>query len=363
MKILHFIYGLGQGGAERFVIDLANSQSHENEVILYVLRDDSVENQGFFVPEIGENVVYMNLKIRPGFRPMLMWRFYKIIKTDRPDVVHCHLNLVNYFFMLSLFKHKHIKFIYTIHSSSEIEVQSELERVIRRYFFKYRYFTPVAISHETKSNYNSFYKLNDIDVIYNGRNLSGKTESFEEVLTEVENLKSTTDSLVFCHLARYNKLKNQELLIKVFNRLKDEGEDIILLIIGDGFENENDLLNLAKEHIHFMGAKSNVMDYLYASDAFCLSSLNEGMPISLIEAFACGCIPICTPVGGIINSIEHGVTGFLSKSVTEDDYLEAVREFIRSRYKIDKNLLVQYYHDNFSIEMCKHKYLELYQVS
>ena len=66
------------------------------------------------------------------------------------------------------------------------------------------------------------------------------------------------------------------------------------------------------------------------SDAFCLSSNFEGMPISLIEAFACGCPSVCTPVGGIVNCVRHGETGFLSKSLSEDDYLQAVREFLKS---------------------------------
>ena len=90
-----------------------------------------------------------------------------------------------------------------------------------------------------------------------------------------------------------------------------------LLIIGEGFDRASELKKLANKNIHFIGIKTNVPDYLYASDAFCLSSNFEGMPISLIEAFACGCPSICTPVGGIVNSVKHGVTGFLSKSLSE----------------------------------------------
>jgi glycosyltransferase involved in cell wall biosynthesis len=103
-----------------------------------------------------------------------------------------------------------------------------------------------------------------------------------------------------------------------------------------------------------------VNDYLYASDGFCLSSVYEGMPISLIEAFACGCIPVCTPVGGIINTIEQGVTGFLSLTVSESDYLDALRKFIKFGSSINKELLVKYYHENLSIEQCALKYMNMY---
>ena len=150
------------------------------------------------------------------------------------------------------------------------------------------------------------------------------------------------------------------MLISVFNKLRYEGFNVILLIIGDGFEKATDLKALALDHIHFLGLKSNVNDYLYASDAFCLSSVWEGMPISLIEAFACECIPVCTPVGGIVNTIEHGVTVFLSQSVSEKDYLEIIKQFIKLRKSINKELLSSFYLENLRIEQCAANYMKLY---
>jgi len=360
MKIFHFNYCLAQGGAERFVIDLANIQSRDNDVSLFILREDTSESQGFFAKEIGERVKYINLNISPGFKPSLIMKFDRILKVEKPDVVHCHLDLVNYFFPLSIKYHNRIKFFYTIHSHAIAEVKSLPEKIIRRFFFRHGYIIPVAISEETKASSESYYRMGNIRVIYNGRNFTGKSESFDLVEKEVASLKPTNDTLVFCHLARYHKLKNQEMLIRAFNRLRDDGNDIILLVIGSGFYKETGLLSLAKNHIHFLGAKSNVMDYLYVSDAFCLSSVTEGMPISLIEAMACGCTPVCTPVGGIINAVQDGVTGFLSKSTSEDDFSYAVKRFIKEKDIIDKQRIIEYSYSKFSIEKCSEKYLELY---
>jgi glycosyltransferase involved in cell wall biosynthesis len=361
MKILQFIYELVPGGAERFVVDLANELSAEHEVVLFTLRDDSIQNKGFYVPEISPRVKYVNLKIKPGLNPMLVWKFYKLLKLEKPDVVHCHLNLVNYFFLSSILLKNRIKFFYTIHNSAETEVNSEKERIIRRFFFKHRYFIPVAISDETKGSYQVYYRLDDVPVIYNGRKFSSKTPEYENVVSEIASFRSSEKTRVFCHLSRFDeKQKNHTLLVNVFNKLRIEGFDVVLLVIGEGFENAVDLKKLANDHVHFLGIKKNVIDYLHTCDAFCLSSNFEGMPISLIEALACGCPSICTPVGGIVNTVKDGITGFLSKSLSEADYIEAIRQFIRSESSIDKSSLVRVYQENFSIERCKERYLNLF---
>lgn len=361
MKILQFIYSLVPGGAERFVVDLSNELSEANETVLYTLRDDAKGDQGFYLPEISKNANYVNLKIKHGFRPGLIWRFYKIIKSEKPDVVHCHLNLINYFFIPSMLFRKKIRFIYTIHNTAKVEVKSGIEKIIRKFFFKYRFFVPVAISDETNNSYQTYYKLFNTRLIYNGRKFSEKTSVYEQVTKEVNALKPTKKTLVFCHPSRYHKQqKNQKMLVTVFNKLVDEGYDVILLIIGEGFESIPELIELANNRIHFLGIKTNVTDYLYASDAFCLSSNYEGMPISLIEAFSCGCVPVCTPVGGCVNAIQHGVTGFLSKTVSEEDYLDALKEYIKDKDTIDKANLVKAYHQKYSIEQCASKYSKIY---
>ncbi|HBZ20100.1 MAG TPA: glycosyl transferase [Bacteroidales bacterium] len=362
MKIIQIIYSLVPGGAERFVVDLSNEMAQHNEVILYTLRDDSLEDNSYYIPYLSPKVRYNNLKISPGFKPGLIPRFLKILLEEKPDVVHCHLNLVNYLFFSSLILKNKIRFIYTLHNSAETEVNSETERKIRRFFFKHKFFIPIAISGETKKSYQSYYKLIDVDVIYNGRKFEGKSPLFNEVKKEIVSYKPDNETLVFCHVSRYDAIqKNQEMLVSAFNKLKGEGYNIILLIIGSGFEKVNSLLNMAKDHIHFLGVKSNVNDYLYSSDAFCLSSHFEGMPISLIEAFACGCIPVCTPVGGIVDLIDNGITGFISSSTREEDYIDALKQFIRDKELINRGKLVDVYEEGFSIEKCTERYMKFYR--
>jgi len=122
------------------------------------------------------------------------------------------------------------------------------------------------------------------------------------------------------------------------------------------------LKSIACDKVLFFGERHNVFDYLLNADAFCLSSIYEGMPISLIEALACGCTPICTPVGGIVNTIENGKTGYLSNSISDLDYYNSILNYLENKEEIKKEDLEKYYISRFSIEECVKNHLLIYNL-
>ena len=361
MKILQIIYSLASGGAERFVVDLCNELSlNGNDVYLCALRDDTINNQGFYRNDIADGINYINLQLPVGLRLSNITAIHNVIKQVKPDVVHCHQNLVNYVFPLTLF-HKKIKFFYTVHSDAPKEVASRIEYSLRRYFFKNKKINAISISSETTKSFIDFYKISNCFEIVNGRQMPKKSEEFKEISTMFCNLRKLND-LLFVHIGRCATVKNQKMLINTFNRLINEDHKIVLLIIGNGFDNElgKELKSEANKNIHFLGEKHYIADYLLNADAFCLSSLYEGMPITLIESLACGCVPICTPVGGIVNTIKNGVTGFISKSVSEEDYYQSLKEYIENCDLVKKEKLIGYYNEKFSMEKCAKKHIQLY---
>ena len=363
MRILQMIYTLAPGGAERMVVDLSNELSRQgHEVTLCVLRNDKQGNFGFYKHEVSDKIDYVNLNIPIGLRFNNIVILFKLIQRLKPQVVHCHLNLVNYLFPLTIIFTK-IGFFNTIHSIPTYEVSNLIEYWIRRYFFSSLKMKAITISEETSRYFLSYYKTPPFHEIYNGRAIPKPTPAFQEVKTEMQKFKEVGKT-VFLHIGTCNAAKNQKMLINVFNRIVFEGDNVILMIIGSGFESEEgrSLMNSASDSIIFLGEKKNVSDYLLNADAFCLSSVIEGMPISLIEAMACGCIPICTPVGGLINTINNGINGYLSKSVSEDDYYFSVKAYLENKNKIKKDDLIKYYLAHFSIEECANKYLSLFEI-
>ena len=111
-----------------------------------------------------------------------------------------------------------------------------------------------------------------------------------------------------------------------------------------------------------LGEVENPRQYLRNVDVFCMSSTIEGMPISLIEALSCGLIPICTAVGGIVDIVEDGVNGFLSKDMTVESYVEAIERYLALTEDQKAEIKQQSMQSSlkYSIEECAKNYSKLY---
>jgi glycosyltransferase involved in cell wall biosynthesis len=219
----------------------------------------------------------------------------------------------------------------------------------------------ITISGENSRSFLRYYGFASFAEIYNGRVQPEKSSKFHLVDQDMQKLKKDGATL-FLHVGSCGGAKNQRMLVNVFNRLIANGENVVLFIIGAGFDSEEgrELQSVANDKIFFLGEKHNVSDYFLSTEAFCLSSTYEGMPISLIEAFACGCIPICTPVSGIVDTIQNGKNGYLSKSITEDAYFDTIMNYLKNKSGINKDDLITYYRSNFSIDECASKHVQLY---
>ena len=361
MKIIQFIYSLSSGGGEKFVVDLSNQLARlGHDVIICILRNEYEEKNVFNRKFVNDGVKFHSLDIEPGFSYGKMKIVENYIIQNSPDVVHCHLNVIPYIFRLALINRK-IKFFHTLHSLAEKTCGNGVQKYINYLYYKKEWIYPICISKLCQRSYIEFYHLKNAPYINNGRSLPQKSTEFNVVVDEINTYKYTQSTIVFTHVARFHEAKNQKLLIESFNKLDTEGIDFVLLVIGIGFDSDEGLKlqDSACKRIKFLGIKSNVADYLMNSDAFCLSSSYEGMPLSLLEAISCGVTPICTPVGGITDIITDGVNGYLSEGLNVETYVRALKRYLAS--PIPADILVSYFKEHLSIEKCANLYEDLYK--
>nr|WP_320947276.1 glycosyltransferase [Bacteroides intestinalis] len=359
MKVIEFMPQLGSGGAERFVVDLCNILAEKSEVILVVLFP--LSTHGYFRSELYDSVKVISLNKKKGIDLRCLWKFWGVVKREKPDVVHLHLYAFFYALFSILFSRK-VKYIHTIHNDAFKEAEGSFWLFIKKIFFASKKVIPITISKESQKSFFEAYSLNSY-LIPNGRFLSIPDKISSEVKKEINFYRKTSNTKIILNVARVESQKNQILLGNCIKSLSEEGYDICLLIIGKKTDKEivTEIEKLRSDRIKILGERKHIVEYMLLADAFCLSSIHEGMPISLIEALNVGLIPICTPVGGVVDMISDGDNGFLSTSITEKDLCIAFKRFLRMSenecLKMKKKVYASASY--FSMEKCVDSYLHI----
>jgi glycosyltransferase involved in cell wall biosynthesis len=369
MKILHIIPNLAGGGAERFVVDLANEMAKTEEVYVCTLFDLVKGKNDFFLEELSSSIKIVSLGKKLGLDFSIYGKIRRIVDQIKPDIVNTHLASINYVLLKSISDvvlRTKIKFFHTLHSDAKFEIKHRLEFYTRKLLYKFKIFTPITISEESRKSFRDYYEMTVDMLIHNGRKLEGGSPNLTSVKEEIDSLKKTANTKVLLNVGRFVAIKNQFMLAKIVTELIREGEDIILLIIGDhslpeGLEIRDQILKLSCNRIHLLGTKTNVRDYMILSDAFCLSSIYEGLPISLIEAMSVGCVPICTPVGGMKNIVNPKV-GYLAAELTAESYRKSIDDFLISLNNDEiKHNLIELYNQKFNIISTAGAYINTYK--
>lgn len=321
MKIIEVIPHLQTGGGEKFVVDLTNAfadQGHDCILVtLYDPREDDLLRS-----YIQDNVACRSLRKKPGADLGCMFRLAALIRREKPDVVHVHLEAVKYI-LLSAVTYQKCAYFATLHSEAEREAGHGYSKFVRKFMFGRGLVMPVTISAESELSFERFYHF-PAEMIENG--CAPYERSVDD---ELKKYRAGADML-FVHAGRIHNVKNQLMLVRAFSGLVDEGYDIRLLILGRITDQKlyEAIRAYESDRIVYLGEQEDTRAFLSVADCFCLSSIMEGMPITVIEAFSVGCIPIVTPVGGCIDMIRDGINGFISASVTVEAYGDAIRRCI-----------------------------------
>lgn len=361
MKILQLVYNLGSGGAEKFVVNLCNeldSLGHEVEICM-IKKDDGSPLQSFNKQFLNHSIKFKSLECSDGINISKIAKVSNYIRKSSAEIVHCHGNVQPYIYPLLLFP-KNKTYFHTLHSLADKLEVPKYQKPIDTWFYRKLKLHPIAISRICEKSFVKVHKTHNIDIIENGCIPQPQTSNFNDVLEYVNRLKSDDNNIpIFIHVARLGKAKNQSMLVEAFNKLYEQGVKYRLLIIGDYFDREEgiELQKKSCPWIKYLGVKNNVGDYLAASDYFVLTSIWEGLPISLIEALAQGLTPICTPAGGIPDVINSS-NGYLSSDFTSDTFVKAVKEAINN--PIDRQYLKSSYNERFSMRKCANRYLSVY---
>lgn len=361
MKILYVVTGLGQGGAERVVCDLADNmyeKGHQVKIV-YLVGDVLTYPSNKEIELVKADLT--NVFSLPKVYLLLL----KIIKDYCPDVVHSHMVHANILTRLVRIFTPINKLISTAHNSYE---GGRLRMLAYRITHNLSDVSTNVSQQATQAfEVRKAVPIGGMITIYNGINLN----KFEYVKNAKEKLKEewnlSKDTKVILAVGRFSEQKDYPNLLRSFYLLKHQiVYPLKLIIAGDGelkelIESIIKKLNLEKDVI-LLGRRNDIPYLMSAADIFVLSSEYEGFGLVIAEAMTCKCIVVATDSGGVAE-----VMGSYGKLVKKKDSIELskglleVLSMTKEKKELQKTFAYEHVTDNFDLNNISNTWENIYR--
>ena len=361
MNILYLITGLGGGGAEKVVVDLAiRMVGLGHQVKIAYLKGKVIVK-----PENDQiELVYLGLENLKQAK--LAYSNYKnLLDEFVPDVVHAHMVHANIFARISRKFRPIVKLICTAHSNNE-------GGKARMLAYRLTHQLSEVTTNVSRSASASFERLGavpqgGITTVYNGIDLDKFKYDANARGILIDELNLDHDSLLLLAVGRLHPAKDYPNLLRAFAQIKQNtDQNIQLLIAGDGEERahiQQLMGSLAlQKNVHLLGRRNDIPQLMSAADLFVLSSSFEGFGLVVAEAMACNTFVVATDCGGVKEVMGH--TGICCPSQDSEQLAAALIKAIEmSPHDIQENNLNASKHvqDNFDLNLIEKKWLTLYE--
>jgi glycosyltransferase involved in cell wall biosynthesis len=320
-KVLHIISSLGQGGAERQLLELLSENN--NHAICMLIHNN------YYAENLRKNnilVYQLGMKSRT-FNIGALFRLNKIIKEYKPDIIHAwmyHSILIEILSRKISFRRK-IPLIWGIRCSNM--KTSFYSKQLKIVIWACKIFSKSAnmIINNSYSGRDFHQKIgfkNCDSVISNGIDTNLFAPNNEQRLVFRRQWNIPLNSKVLLCVARVDIMKDHGTLIKAFSNIKAIYPDLTLILAGLGTE-----IYSNKKGIIALGSYKNIRSVYTASDVIISSSaFGEGFSNALGEGMSAGLIPISTNVGDSQYIIDAAGIIIPSKNVSK--LTEAIKVLI-----------------------------------
>lgn len=349
--VVQVTYGLGVGGSEILARDiLLWLKGSGYDCGICAIEKGGKLSEEFEKREIPYRVVYR----KPDEYFSAAWRAFLFFRDVRPGVIHTHhLYQLVYSFLGAILVGA--KIVHTEHEY--FSLRGRKARQMLRFLSRF-----CAVITSVSDGVGDFLREEvgidpkKLTTITNGVSIGRFAGPVS--ISKADCGLSEEDKIVGI-VARLDKVKDHLTLLRAFREVVRRVEGCQLVVIGDGSERGN-LERVSSEfgisdRVHFFGIRMDIPEMLSIMNVFVLSSIEEGLPISIIEAMASGIPVVATGVGSIPEVVQEHKTGFLVPPrdhlkmadrivrLLEDDHLavslgENARAFVAENYNIDNSL-------------------------
>jgi len=312
-KVLHLVYSLYRGGAERLI----ETQILGGDRTRYELLVCALTSGGDLIDRMaaaGARVLLIGKRRRGDVTAVT--KLANLIQAERIDLLHLH-NAPGAFWgtLAQIVSRTGAPIVRTEHNPYLPDALPRIYGSLYRRFIK-RARRIICVSEEVRRSYVERFPeyAERYTTILNGI----RVEDFEHLPPRAEcrsDFKLTPEVKLIGTVGRMSPVKNHRLLIETLFKLRAKGTDVHLAIIGEGELRQHLAMYAAdlgvSEYVSLVKETRNIGEFYGALDVFCLSSDSEGIPLTMLEAMAAGVPVVSTGVGGIPEVVKDGVNGYL----------------------------------------------------
>lgn len=258
------------------------------------------------------------------------------IDSEKFDLIHCHTpvgGIITRLAAIGTRKKNKTRVIYTAHGFHFFKGAPLINWLI--YFTAEKlcsYFTDTIITINKEDFTNAETKLNAKNVRYvpgvgvDTAFFGGTAGKRDELISEISAEK---DSVILLGVGELSDRKNHSVSIKALSGTKNK--NVHLVIAGTG-EKREEFLSLAKQHgvsdrVHLLGFRTDIAELLKSADIFLFPSIQEGLPVALMEAMSSGLPVVCSEIRGNVDLIDE-TCGILCNAADAEAFASAVERLI-----------------------------------
>lgn len=353
IKLFLIINRLVLGGNTADAVSLAHRLSAKYKItIVYGEKEtDEIEVSSFVqnYPELSFiKIPSLHRAIHPFYDAMAYRQLLFLLIKHRPQIVHTHGFKSGLLGRWAARKTRVPVILHTYHghlfhsyyNPFVSSIICRIERWLAQFTSRI-----IAISPQQAFELTEVYRIapaNKISTIYLGIDKTDYSLSGDG-LRKQYNIPE--DVLIVAIIGRLVPIKNHSLFIKIVAQILKEEKKICFFVIGDGhqkraIQKELSLLQLswqegkqnkAKTNVYFTSWITNIAAALHDIDIVMLTSLNEGTPVSLIEAQMFGKPVVATNVGGVRDSLISNQTGFLIHNFSVEEAVQQLKQLVHDK--------------------------------
>jgi len=352
IKVLRIINRFNLGGPTYNATFLSAFLSDKFETKLIGGKHEAYEGESLFIPnkyDVDPELID-SLQREINFKKdrQAYQDIRAIIRDYKPDIVHTHASKSGAIGRLAAFKENVPVVVHTFHGhvfhSYFGRLKTLFYKTIERYLAK-KSSAIITISDLQQKELVNIHKVvpaSKSRVVNLGFDLTKfQTDQSQKRQNFVREYKIQDDEVCIGIIGRLTDIKNHDMFFNVIDELmKSSTKKIRVFVIGGG-ELDECLKQKAKE-IEVVHQKSiftftswikDVDIPLARLDVVCLTSHNEGTPVSLIEAQAANIVVMSTNVGGVKDIVDENETGFIIENFSVNDYTEKLLLLVEDENK------------------------------